>query len=161
MKLSHWQIVAVAFSCVLLIATGFLWVRSCDVFDVFVWSRATFSAPQCALASHAVGIGRGRLILYHYEWLEASGGNGRSIDKRFASGRLVFERQLTPVTASKSKRVIPWYGFDAEGSDTVLPTGNRREGTIWIPLWLPALLFTAFPAFVLILYVKKRYRLAM
>jgi hypothetical protein len=160
MKLSRWTIVGVIVSSLLVLATGLLWVRSCDVFDVLVWSRASVVEPVSTLSSHAIGIGKGRLILYRHQWTEAMGGHGRSIEPRYASGKLVFERQLTDVTKSTSKRVIPWHGFETESSDAVLATGVKHERTVWMPLWFPALLCAAFPLFVWIQYARKAERIA-
>ncbi len=154
MKLSRWKIVGVILSSVLLLATGALWVRSCDVFDVLVWSRAFVVEPRSSQSSHAIGIGRGRLILYRHQWTEAIGGHGRGIEPRYTSGRLVFERQLTDVTKSKSKRIIPWHGFETESCDAVLPTGVKHDRTVWVPLWFLGLLFAIFPLVVWIQHAR-------
>lgn len=99
-----------------------------------------------------------RAILYSYGWLETAGEHGRSIDRRFASGQLVFERQLTKVSESKSKRVIAWHGFESETSDATESRGVKHERTVWLPLWLPALTFAVFPLFVLIHRARNRDR---
>ena len=150
--------VAVTLSSVLLLVTGVLWVRSCDVFDVLIFSRASYAQPRCTIVWRGVGIGLGRLILYRKEFLEVADGRGRYIDRRYAGGRLVFERQLRPATTNT--RAIPWHGFGYKSSSDGGPDGVAHETTIWIPLWLFGILFAAYPVAVWIKHANRLERVA-
>jgi hypothetical protein len=149
----------VVFSSVALFIIAILWAYSQDTKDVFVFSKATLSRQRpCRLNTYAIGVGRGCLILYHYDYIETLNANGATIERKYASGRWVFERQRNPVTANP--RALPWHGFKREVILSRSGWPQERDSTTFIPLWLFALIFSAYPVIAWVQRTRKTERVA-
>jgi hypothetical protein len=156
MRLRHLRVLGIAFSSLALLITGLLWCYSQDTRDECVWNKTTVALPTYQVQSRGVGVGRGSLFLWKGDSsFETSGTFAETIS---GSG-WVLERQRSPAT--ELLRPLPWHGFKYDTwSMSVGGVLQTRQSTLWIPLWLLAVIFSAYPLFAWIRSTRTADRVA-